>query len=274
MPLNPPDRNAALTRRDSPSGGLTADWLEAEGLPVGVRGLMATRHGGVSAAPFNSLNLRPPGLRGDAVDQPEAVLENQRRFAAALGGAVPVYLDQVHGVAVRRLTSADVAHPTLPQADASITTERGLACTVLVADCLPVLLATGDGSGVGAAHAGWRGLSAGVLEATVQALASATATAPAAMHAWLGACIGPQRFEVGPDVRDAFGAAAAGLFQPTGQPGKWWADLAGLARWRLVSLGVTQVTGGGWCTYSDASRFFSFRRDRLTGRHAAAVWRV
>ena len=274
MPLNPPDRNAALTPRDTLAGVPSADWLTAEGLPAGVRGLMATRNGGVSAAPFDSLNLRPPGLRGDAVDQSAAVLENQRRFAAALGGAVPVYLDQVHGVAVRRLTTADTAQPTLPQADASITTEPGVACTVLVADCLPVLFATGDGSGVGAAHAGWRGLSAGVLEATVQALADATGSAPTAMRAWLGACIGPQRFEVGPDVRDAFGAAPPGLFVATGGQGKWWADLAGLARWRLARLGLTQVTGGRWCTHSDASRFFSFRRDPITGRHAAAVWRV
>jgi polyphenol oxidase len=246
----------------------------AEGLPAGVRGLMATRLGGVSRPPFDSLNLRPPGLRGDAVDDSAAVDENQRRFAAALGGAQPVYLDQVHGVAVQRLTRSDAAQPTLPRADASITTEAGVACTVLVADCLPVLFATADGAGVGAAHAGWRGLSAGVLDATAHALAQATGSSPSSLHAWLGACIGPQRFEVGNDVLEAFADSPPELFVPTGATGKWRADLAGLARWRLDRLGLTRVAGGQWCTHSDASRFFSFRRDAITGRHAAAIWRV
>ena len=250
-----------------------AGWLPATGLPPQVAGLMTSRQGGVSAAPFDSLNLRPPGLRGDAVDAPAAVWENQRRLAAVLGGAQPVYLDQVHGTAVVRLTAASLGQTPLPQADASITTEPGLACTVLVADCLPVLLATADGQAVGAAHAGWRGLAGGVLEATLAALQDASQQPASQMHAWLGACIGPQRFEVGPDVREAFGDAPQACFVPTGQPAKWWADLPSLARWRLARAGVGRVSGGHWCTHSDASRFFSYRRDRVTGRHAAVIWR-
>lgn len=260
-----------------PSGRVPADWLPATGLPPGTAGLMASRAGGVSLPPFAGLNLRPPCLPGAPHDAVAAVLENQRRFAAALHGATPVYLDQVHGCRVVRLTAADTQtqpeHGPLHQADASITTERGLACTVLVADCLPVLLACADGQAVGAAHAGWRGLCGGVLEATVAALTAASGCAPAQLVAWLGACIGPQQFEVGDEVRDAFGPTAQAFFRPGLAPGKWWADLPGLARQRLAQLGVTQVHGGQWCTVSAPSRFFSFRRDRVTGRHAAAIWR-
>jgi polyphenol oxidase len=250
-------------------------YLRAEGLPSAVGGLMSTRQGGVSSAPFNSLNLRPPGLRGDAVDEPAAVASNQRTFTAALEGARPVWLDQVHGIEVVRLTRAhiDAAVDPLPRADASISTEPGIACTVLVADCLPVLFATADGRAVGAAHAGWRGLAAGVLEATLDALCEAAGQSPRQVSAWLGACIGPAAFEVGDDVRLAFGAGAAAFFKPGAQAGKWWADLAGLAAWRLHAAGVTQVSGGTWCTWSDPGQFFSYRRDGRTGRHAAAIWR-
>jgi hypothetical protein len=249
-------------------------WLQATGLHPQATGLMSTRLGGVSLPPFDSLNLRPPGLPGDAVDQPDAVAENQRRFAAALNGARPVYLDQVHGAEVIRLesTHAKGAVTALPVADASITTERGIACTVLVADCLPVLFAASHGRGVGAAHAGWRGLALGVLEATVAALCEASACQPDEVTAWLGACIGPDCFEVGANVRDAFGPALEAHFRPTGTPGKWWADLPGLARARLQAAGVRQVSGGNWCTHRDSSRFFSFRREGVTGRHAAAIW--
>ena len=248
-------------------------WLRASGLPAQVGGLMSTRVGGVSGAPFDRLNLRPPGLRGDALDEPAAVFENQRRFTAALQGARPVFLDQVHGTAVVRLRAADLApdrgHPV---ADASITTDAGVACTVLVADCLPVLFGAPEGRAVGAAHAGWRGLASGVLEATVAALCEAAQCEPMALSAWMGACIGPDRFEVGDDVRAASGPDQAACFVPTGTPGKWWADLPALARARLSAVGITQVAGGHWCTHSDPSRFFSFRRERVTGRMAAAVW--
>lgn len=250
--------------------------------PEGVGAAFSTRQGGVSAAPFDSLNLRPPGLRGDAVDAPEAVHENQRRFAAALG-ARPVYLDQVHGAAVVRLRG-DESSDLLAQADASITTAAGVACTVLVADCLPVLLCTADGRGVGAAHAGWRGLAGGVVEATAAALCEATGAAPQDLLAWLGPCIGPRQFEVGQDVVEAFGGDPAAepaadvpaLFRPRRRADgerRWLADLPGLARRRLAAMGVERVSGGAWCTVEDGSRFFSFRRERITGRMAAAVWR-
>ncbi|MBQ0958596.1 peptidoglycan editing factor PgeF [Ideonella sp. 4Y11] len=237
---------------------------------------MSTRAGGVSAPPFDSLNLRPSGLRADAVDDPSAIAENQRRWAAVMAPARPVWLDQVHGARVVRLGLADLNDASGPfhQADAAVTTERGVACTVLVADCLPVLLADRRGRAVGAAHAGWRGLAGGVLEATVAELCDAAEGTPAGLQAWLGACIGPNAFEVGADVRDAFGPAAQAHFRPTGQAGKWWADLPSLARQRLAAAGVTLVSGGRWCTASNASRFFSFRRDRVTGRHAASVWLV
>ncbi|HJV69313.1 peptidoglycan editing factor PgeF [Ideonella sp.] len=252
---------------------LNRPFIAAEGLPPEVGGLMSTRRGGVSRAPFDSLNLRPAKLGGDAVDEPAAIHENQRRFAGWLEGAQPVYLDQVHGTGVVRLTRADLA-PGRPfhRADASLTTERGVACTVLVADCLPVLLAAPGGRGVAAAHAGWRGLAGGVAEAALAALCEAAECSPAEVSAWLGACIGPAAFEVGGEVREAFGDRATQHFRPGAAPGRWWADLPGLARQRLQEAGVAAIAGGHWCTHSDPARFFSFRRDRVTGRQAAAVW--
>ncbi len=255
-----------------------AEWLRpqwAAGGPAGVvagatnraiGAVMTTRAGGISAAPFDTFNLRA-GLGDTAA----AVAANHEALALGVGRA-PVFLEQVHGTRVVRLTRAD-ALPGAPVhvADASITTETGLACAVQVADCLPVLFAAPAGRGVGAAHAGWRGLAGGVLEATVQALCVAAACEPHELQAWLGACIGPQRFEVGGDVVDAFGAPSAGRFAPHAAE-KWLADLPGLARDRLRAAGVTAVSGGAWCTVSDASRFFSYRRDRVTGRMAALVW--
>lgn len=246
--------------------------------PPNVVALMSTRAGGISAAPFDSLNLRPPALPGDAVDDPAAVRENQRRFAAALG-AQPVWLDQVHGADVVRLTAADLqpGRPH-PQADASVSTEPGVACAVLVADCLPVLLCSANGRAVGAAHAGWRGLAAGVVEHTLQALCVAAGCRPDEVLAWLGACIGPQQFEVGADVLEAFGADPAAPDparfvhrpRPDGAP-RWLANLPRLARDRLQYAGVVDISGGERCTVSEPSRFFSYRRDRITGRMAAAI---
>ena len=235
-----------------------------------VGALMSTRAGGVSQGRFDSLNL------GSAVgDEPLRVAENRTRFAAALGGQ-PVYLRQVHGRGVVRLEAH--APEQAPEADACVTTVAGVACVVQVADCLPVLLAAPGGRGVAAAHAGWLGLAAGVLDATVVALCEAAACAPAQLQAWLGPCIGPRRFEVGADVLAGFGLAPDGVhrrFVPHAA-GKWLADLAGLARDRLEGLGLSQIDGGSWCTVEDASRFFSFRRDRPvhgnSGRMAAAIW--
>jgi YfiH family protein len=263
---------------------LRPDWSA----PVGA--LASTRAGGVSQGPWASLNL------GDAVgDAPAAVAENRARFQALLGGARPVWLRQVHGTQVRRLTAADLdpdpdAHddndddnddndegerPT-PTADAAWTDEPGLACVVQVADCLPVLFAAPDGRAVAAAHAGWRGLAAGVLDATVASLCEGAGVEPASLHAWLGPCIGPAAFEVGADVQAAFAADASHLAwqpRPDGSP-RWRADLPALARARLKRLGVVRVGGGHWCTVSKASRFFSYRRDGVCGRLGAAVWRL
>ena len=260
---------------------LVPDWPA----PTGISALMSTRQSGSSKPPFDSLNLRPPALGDDpagAADAPAAVLANQQRFAAALGAA-PVWLHQVHGAQVLRLLPGHLRPgAALPEADASISTTPGLACTVLVADCLPVLFCTQDGLAVGAAHAGWRGLAAGVLDNTVAALCQAAGCTPDQLLAWLGPCIGPQVFEVGADVLQAFGAdplvdepnRADPLFCPSPRAdgsARWRADLAGLARRRLVALGVGQISGGGWCTVADPSRFFSFRRDGRTGRMAAAI---
>lgn len=246
-------------------------WMRPAFASARVAALMSTRDGGVSRGPYASLNL------GDAVgDDPEAVRANRARFTAVLGG-VPTFLRQVHGRGVLRLPlAAGTTQP--PEADAAYTTAPRVACVVQVADCLPVLLAAPDGRGVAAAHAGWRGLAAGVLDATVAALAEAAGCAPRDLEAWLGPCIGPRRFEVGADVLEGYGLDP-GQTQPRfmAQPGgRWLADLAGLARDRLEAIGLQRIDGGRWCTVEDESRFFSYRRDarRLgaSGRMAAAVW--
>lgn len=243
------------------------DWLRPDWQAPGVGALMTTRLGGASQGSFASMNIRA-GLGDDAA----AVMQNQAIVAAAMG-ARPVWLEQVHGAGVVRLTCGSVG--SVPKADASVCTEPGIACTVQVADCLPVLLAAPGARGVGGAHAGWRGLSQGVVEATLEALCSAAACDPGEIQAWLGACIGPRQFEVGADVLEAFGADASqerpAFFAPHGA-GKWMADLAGLARARLHAAGVERISGGAWCTVEEPSRFFSYRRDRVTGRMVAAVW--
>jgi YfiH family protein len=239
-------------------------------LPAGVQAFCSERDGGVSSPPYDTLNL------GDHVgDDPVAVLENRRRLALQLQ-ARPVFLQQVHGRGVVRLTP-ETADGT--EADACWTTERSLACTMMVADCLPVLLAARSGTVVGAAHCGWRGLAGGVLESLWEAMRGEAGRADQVL-AWLGPCIGPQAFEVGPEVRDAFAAhdsAAASLFRPHGD-GKFLADLQGLARRRLAALGITAIHGNdgtrAWCTVSNPSRFFSHRRDRISGRFAAGLWRA
>jgi len=243
------------------------DWLAPEWPLPAVGAVMTTRHGGVSAGPFESLNLR------DAIgDDAQAVARNRDLLAQSIG-ATPVWLNQVHGRRVVRLTTADL-RPDAPvhEADASVTSDPGIACAAQVADCLPVLFAAPAGRAVGAAHAGWRGLANGVLEATLRAVCETAGCEPQEVRAWLGACIGPTAFEVGPDVLAAFGAGPdAPRFRPRSS-GKWLADLPGLADDRLRAAGVTELSGGGWCTVGNPSRFFSYRRDRVTGRMAALVW--
>ena len=246
------------------------DWLRPDWRADRVGALMTTRHGGVSLPPFDSLNLRAA-----VGDDPQAVAQNQRRLADAVG-VRPVYLNQVHGANVVRLTAADLAPDALAHdADGAVTTEPGIACTVQVADCLPVLFAAPGGRAVGAAHAGWRGLAAGVLEATLAQVCEVAHCAPGEVRAWLGTCIGPAQFEVGPDVLAAFGVSPQTDDSPrfiATAAGKWLADLPALARDRLQAAGVSAVSGGQGCTVAEPSRFFSFRRDRITGRMAALVW--
>ncbi len=253
---------------------LHPDWLLPDWQAPGAGALMTTRLGGASAAPFDSFNL------GAAVgDDPASVAANRASLALAIG-ARPVFLKQVHGSRVVRLSIADAqADASLHEADASITTEPGVACAVQVADCLPVLFAAPGGAAVGAAHAGWRGLAQGVLEATVKAVCQAAHCEPVEVQAWLGACIGPRQFEVGADVLEAFGAnpthADVARFQARNQarkPGQWLANLPLLARDRLAAAGVSRISGGHWCSVEAPSRFFSFRRDHVTGRMAAVVW--
>jgi len=255
--------NAAALAAALATAGL--DWVVPEWpAPANVGALVTTRAGGVSAGPYATMNL---GRRSD--DDPTALAENQRRFGAFLPGA-PVWLDQVHGVSVARLTRTAAPGPV---ADAAVTAEQGVVCAILTADCLPVLFAHRAGAAVGIAHAGWRGLAAGVLEATLAALQDLGA-APADVIAWLGPAIGPAAFEVGDDVREAFcarDARAAACFVPH-RAGKWHADLYQLARQRLAQRGVTQIDGGDFCTFTDAARFFSYRRLRRSGRMAAAIW--
>jgi polyphenol oxidase len=233
---------------------------------------MTTRRGGVSAAPFDSMNIR-----FGVGDDPQAVQRNLAVLQQQVP-AVPIFLNQVHGMRVVRLTAADL-QADAPQhtADACITTEHGIACTAQVADCLPLLFAAPGG--VAAAHAGWRGLAGGVIEATVAALCKAASCQPEQVQVWLGACIGPTQFEVGADVLAAFCGVAVSdpsRFVPRGEshPNKWFANLPQLARDRLKAAGVQHISGGTWCTASDASRFFSYRRDGVTGRMVAVVWRT
>jgi polyphenol oxidase len=238
-----------------------AQWLVPDWpAPPNVRALITTRPGGASQGPYASFNL------GEEVgDEPSAVERNRARLRSFLP-ADPLWLHQVHGTEVVDAESAR----RLPHADGAVARTRAAVCAVLTADCLPVLLASRAGDVVGIAHAGWRGLAGGVIEATVARMA----VAPGAIVAWLGPGIGRRAYEVGLDVRDAFVArdpGAAEAFGPTGA-GKYLADLCALAKRRLAAAGVKTVHGGGFCTYEDSARFFSHRRDRTTGRFASLVW--
>lgn len=239
---------------------LNPHWPDAPD-PVGA--LSTLRAGGVSAAPYDSLNLAL-----HVGDDPAAVMQN-RSLLRKLLPAEPAWLTQVHGNLV--LNAADVHNA--PAADASFANQPGVVCAIMSADCMAVLLRDRRGKVVGAAHAGWRGLAGGVLENTVSAMRQAGADD---MFAWLGPAIGPQHFEVGEEVCSAFthlGVQAEQAFKPLqAKPGKYLADLAQLARLALDKAGVKQVSGGHDCTVSDSQRFYSFRRDQITGRMASLIW--
>ena len=228
--------------------------------PASVKALITTRAGGTSKGAFASLNL---GLRTG--DDPQAVAANRDRLNSLLPQK-PRWLRQVHGASV---VEADALEGR-PEADAGIARRPGTVCAVLVADCIPVLLTDRAGTTVAIAHAGWRGLAGGVIENTARHMK----VDPGGLIAYLGPGIGPSAFEVGADVRDAFlarDADAAAAFTPHAA-GKWLCDLFLLARQRLRRAGVGEVHGGTLCTYSDARRFFSYRRERTTGRMAALIW--
>jgi polyphenol oxidase len=266
---------------------------------------MSQRQGGLSAPPFDSFNL------GDHVGDDAAHVQANRQLWVQSTAPSPVFLKQVHGVAVAALTATSAQARAPIEADACWTDQPGVVCTMMVADCLPILLAAADGQSVAAVHAGWRGLAGlplpvggqattkplGVLEALcAQWPAAAHQANRAQMVVWLGPCIGPESFEVGPEVRAAFMAAAqsasdeqaigACFVEQTGQvagaPTKYLAHLSALARWRLQRLGFERVTGNdgtaAWCTVANPSRFFSHRRDAAvlgsTGRMAAGIWRL
>ena len=270
-----------MTTTNSHTDKQTTDWLIPDWpAPANVRALCSTRAGGVSIGPYASLNL------GDHVnDDPLAVQANREIFSRELhvkdGAAHPVFLQQVHGTDLQWLDAQSINETT---ADACATQNQGVACVIMVADCLPVIFADKAGSVVAAAHAGWRGLAGatpgqGVLEKTVAEMRCVTS---GELMAWLGPCIGPDAFEVGAEVREAFcanDAKADQHFKPLGE-GKFLADLAALARQRLAAAGVQSIHGNDstkpWCTVSNPERFFSYRRDQRalggSGRLAAAVW--
>ncbi len=273
-------------------GAMRDDWLIDWTLPPGVKAACTTRAGGVSSPPFDDFNL------GDHVnDDPLAVAANRAQLAKELAEQSnqplteqsakplaersvvrPVFLQQVHGVNVAAL------HANTPDgtvADACWSSDIGVVCTIMVADCLPVLFTHSDGGVVAAAHAGWRGLAGGVIEQTVSAMCQAKGLKAQHLSVWLGPCIGPTAFEVGDDVRQTFMQADAHMqrFFKThpSHSNKWLADLAGMARARLAALGIHDIHGNdstpAWCTVGESSRFFSYRRDGVTGRFAACIWR-
>ena len=236
-----------------------ADWPA----PASVKAVTTTRTGGVSEAPYNQLNL------GDHVgDDPVSVAMNRQRLLTHLNLQQPAqWLKQVHGTQVIEVQSDSIVR----EADALFSRAKGVACVIMTADCLPVFLTNSDGSQVAAAHAGWRGLVSGVLEATV-----ATFEQPNSLYAWLGPAIGPEAFEVGQEVYDAFVAdmpeAEAAFKVSPSHSDRWLADIYQLARLRLQRAGVTAIYGGDFCTFSDADRFYSYRREAVTGRMASLIW--
>ena len=244
-------------RRGVHDGWIVPDWPA----PARVRAFVTTREGGVSKGAYATMNLSATN-GDDALD----VARNRAIVCTALP-AMPAWMRQVHGTDVLDLDRWNGDRPT---ADAAVASLQGKVCNVLTADCLPVLLCDVEGNQVAVAHAGWRGLAAGIVESTVAALQAK----PGDILAWMGPAIGPRAFEVGPEVREAFvsrDARAESAFAPH-VPGKFMADLYALARQRLEAAGVTQVSGGGFCTYHETGRFFSYRREKQSGRMGAFIW--
>jgi len=242
--------------------GIHPDWIVPDWpAPARVRAFVTTRAGGVSRGPYATMNLSASN-GDDAID----VARNRARACEALP-AMPIWMRQVHGTDVLDLDRWSGDRPT---ADAAVASLQGRVCNVLTADCLPLLLCDAEGDRVAVAHAGWRGLAAGVIEKAVAALQAA----PDEVLAWMGPAIGPRAFEVGPEVREAFvsrDARAESAFVPH-VPGKFMADLYALTRQRLEAAGVTRISGGGFCTYHETERFFSYRREKASGRMGAFVW--
>lgn len=265
--------SVARSHEDVPEGVIRPQWTA----PANVRALSTTRHGGTSAGAWGLADGSVGGLNLGARcgDDPAAVERNRARIARAVG-AMPVWLEQVHGTDVHRVAEASPSGGPVraPRADASVTDVPGVVLAVLTADCLPVLLADSRGRVVAAAHAGWRGLAGGVIERTVDAMHALVSDADPI--AWLGPAIGPDAFEVGDEVRERFcevDARAAGAFRLGTQPGKWLADLHALAGLRLERCGVRAVYGAeNRCTVRDARDFYSYRRDGNCGRMATLVW--
>ena len=236
------------------------DWLIPDWpAPAGIKSCVTTRHGGVSLAPFDSLNL------GDHVDDdPQAVAANRLRLTSALQ-IQAAWLKQVHGIVV-----AEADRTQVVEADASWTATPGIACTIMTADCLPALFCNRAGTRVAAAHAGWRGLAAGVLEAAADSLQ----VAPEDVMVWLGPAIGQPSFEVGAEVREAFTSShpqTDAAFIPSKNPDRYMADIYVLARLRLAARGITAVYGGGFDTFTDP-RFYSYRQSARNGRFASLIW--
>ncbi len=265
-----------MTNKPANSGlaqlpGIAPDWAVSDR----VGAFVTIRTGGVSAGEFGAVDGRPIGLNlGEHVgDDPVAVRENRARLQAALPGPI-CWLQQVHGITVHHADTAVSGEVKVPIADAAITMRAGQVLAIMTADCLPLLLADVQGRIVGAVHAGWRGLAAGVIEATVDAM-RARLGEDAELACWLGPAIGPASFEVGQDVMEAFcdqDARVSSAFVPGPIEGKYWGNLYALARLRLASRGVTRAGGGDLCTVRDQARFYSHRRDRRTGRMASLVW--
>lgn len=284
MPLNLPQCTDFLPPWCADSSGV-ARWVRVTwpGNPR-VHAVFTSCAGGVSQGAYACTQAAGAGqtptsggmnLGSHVGDLPERVAQNRQSLQRALAGVQPRYLQQVHGVEVADLDA--LSDPGLePTADAACSTRPGVAAIVLVADCLPVLFAAPDGRAVAAAHAGWRGLAGGVLEASLQSVCARAGCAASEVQAVLGPAIGPQAFEVGEEVRVAFvgqHVQTAAAFTP-GKPGKWWADIWRLARIRLQHAGMRpdQIAGGGLCTFSNPQRFYSYRRQAVTGRQAGCIW--